>query len=129
MSTSSKNIHLAISAIIITVIALTYGLFPTITLPMLFDFNANSTDLNEIFRALMGLYLGMATLWLAGILKPNLWMTATISNVVFMIGLAIGRVLSLFIDGIPSAPFLVGLALEVVIAFWGLRNLSKFKSV
>jgi hypothetical protein len=129
MPTLSKNLHLAVSAIIIIMIALTYGLFPAITLPRIFNFKAETTDLKEVLRATMCLYLSMATLWLTGIFKKHFWRTATISNVIFMTGLAVGRVISLFIDGIPSTAFLVGLVAEVTLALWGLRNLNKYEVI
>ena len=125
---NSKNLHLTISATLITVIALTYGLFPNNILPKLFDFNVGSTDLKNVFRAMMGLYLGMVVLWLIGIFKPFHWRIATISNVFFMIGLAVGRIISLAIDGLPSIFFSVGLVLELILAVWGIRNLNKYKA-
>jgi hypothetical protein len=124
--TNWKNLHLTISATLITVISLTYGLFPNSILPKFFDFNVDSTDLKHVFRATMGLYLGMVVLWVIGIFKPLHWRIATISNVVFMIGLASGRIISLAIDGMPSILFSTGLVLELVLAFWGIKNLIKY---
>lgn len=74
----------------------------------------------------MGLYLGMAVFWLIGIFKPSHWRIATMSNVLFMIGLALGRIISLITDGIPSIPFSIGLALELTLALWGIKNLNKY---
>ncbi|MGN6291638.1 MAG: DUF4345 domain-containing protein [Chitinophagaceae bacterium] len=127
--TNRKNLHLIISTTLVTVISLAYGLFPNSILPGFFDFNVESTDLKHVFRAMMGLYLGMVVLWVIGILKPLYWRIATISNVFFMIGLALGRVISLMIDGVPSIFFSVGLVLELVLAFWGIRNLNKYRVV
>jgi hypothetical protein len=124
----SKNLHLTISAIIITIISLSYGLFPDKILPRVFDFKVASNDLKQVFRATMGLYLGMAILWVTGIFKPVLWRTATITNVFFMVSLAAGRVISLIIDGIPSIPFSIGLVLELTLALWGLINLKKYRA-
>jgi len=127
--TKRKNLHLTISAIIITVISLTYGLFPNNILPKFFDFNVESIDLKHVFRATMGLYLGMVVLWVIGIFKPLHWRIATISNVFFMIGLALGRIISLVVDGAPSISFSVGLALELALALWGITNLNKYRAV
>jgi len=121
-----KNVHLAISAIFIIIISLAYGLFPNRILPKLFDFKVESIDLKHVFRATMGLYLGMVVLWLIGIFKPSHWRIATISNVLFMSGLALGRIISLIMDGIPSLSFSIGLALELTLALWGIKNLNKF---
>jgi len=76
----------------------------------------------------MGLYLGMVILWVTGIFKLLYWRTATISNIFFMLGLASGRIISLIIDGVPSISFLVGLALELTLAFWGITNLNKYRA-
>ncbi len=76
----------------------------------------------------MGLYLGMAVLCVIGVFKPRQWHTATISNVFFMIGLALGRTISLVFDGIPSIYFLAGLVLELLLALWGIINLKKYQS-
>ena len=76
----------------------------------------------------MGLYLGMVVLWLIGILKPAYWRIATISNVLFMSGLALGRIIGLVVDGIPSITFSVGLVLELTLALWGIINLTKYRA-
>jgi thiol:disulfide interchange protein len=120
-------LHLAISAIIISFVSFAYGLFPRDILPKFFDFKVESTDLKQVFRAMMGLYLGMVALWLIGIFKPYYWRMATISNVLFMIGLALGRIISLIMDGMPSIMFLIGLALELTLALWGIKNLNKYR--
>ena len=75
----------------------------------------------------MGLYLGMVALSVIGIFNPRHWRTATISTVFFMLGLAVGRIISLALDGIPSIYFSVGLVLELILAFWGIINLNKYK--
>jgi len=121
-----KNLHLIISIIFIIPIALVYGLYPNMTLSQLFDIKVETINLTNIFRAMMGLYLGISTIWIIGILKPKFWMTATLTNIVFMGGLAVGRLLSLALDGLPSIYFLVGLLLELSFAFWGLKNLKKY---
>lgn len=84
--------------------------------------------MTHAFRATMGLYLGMAVLCVIGVFKSSQWRTATISNVFFMIGLALGRTISLVLDGIPSIYFSVGLLLELALALWGIINLNKYQS-
>lgn len=123
-----KNLHITITSIIITIISLTYGLSPNNILPKFFAFNVESIDLKHVFRATMGLYLGMVILWVVGFFKPLHWRIATISNVLFMIGLALGRIISIVADGAPSISFSVGLALELTLALWGLKNLNRYRS-
>jgi len=122
-SSKYKNLHLWISAIIIFFVAVIYGTFPEKIFRTLFDFNVQTVDLKNIFRTLMCLYFGMISLWIMGILKSNLWKTATISNIIFMLSLAFGRILSLIIDGLPSGIFITGLIVELLLGFWGIKNL------
>ena len=124
---TDKNLHLILSAIIITIVALAYGLLPNTVLSKLFSFTVQSTDLKQVFKAAMGLYLGMALLWVIGIFKPVFWRTATIANIFFMGGLAAGRIFGLLTDGIPSIYFSIGLVLELIFAFWGIINLKKYR--
>ena len=95
-------------------------------LPLLFDFKVEAINLANIFRAMMGLYLGISVIWIMGISKPKLWVTATITNITFMGGLALGRLVSLVLDGVPGIYFLIGFMVETVLAIWGLKNLKKY---
>ena len=122
----SKNIHLIISTAIVIPVALVYGIFPKTILPHLLDFTPQTTDLSNMLRAIMGLYLASATLWVMGIVKPGYWKVATRSNIVFMGGLAFGRIISLPLDGFPSTVFIVGLAGELILAVFGILQLRKF---
>lgn len=121
-----KNLHLLTSIILIVPIALAYGSSPNVMLLKLFSISVETVNLSNIFRATMGLYLGFAGCWIVGIVKPAYWTTATLTNIVFMGGLAFGRLLSLILDGLPSYYFLVGLLLEVIFAIWGVINLRKY---
>ena len=119
-----KNLHLVISSFVIIIMGLLYGINPHKIVPLLFDFNVESVDLNNIFRAIMGLYIGMAIYWIIGIIKPSQWRNATLVNIIFMGGLAFGRIISFVIDGI-SIPYSKGLALELFFMIWGMYNLNK----
>lgn len=123
---SSRNLHLTVSILIIIPIALAYGLYPQMILPLLFDFNVDAINLVNIFRAMMGLYLGMSLIWIMGIIKSKFWITATITNITFMGGLAFGRLVSLAIDGVPGIYFLIGFIVELSLAIWGIKNLKKY---
>ncbi len=124
---SLKNLHLAVSVVLLVAVALVYGIYPAALLPLLFDFKVTSIDLTNMFRAQMGLYIAMSFLWAISIFKAKLWVTATIANIIFIGGLASGRLLSVVVDGTPSLLLLMGLILEFALAFWGLRNLKKYK--
>lgn len=121
-----KNLHLITSVVFIIPVALVYGLHPAIILSELFNIKVETINLTNIFRAMMGLYLGMAAIWILGIINPKFWIAATITTIAFMGGLAFGRLVSLVFDGLPSIYFLAGLAVESALAFWGLRNVRKY---
>ncbi|MEM1328594.1 MAG: DUF4345 domain-containing protein [Bacteroidota bacterium] len=120
-----KNLHLLSSAIIIITVGLIYGLHPSLILPRLFDFEVENTHLKNIFRAIMGLYLAMGGLWLMGIKKSEFWRAVTLTNVVFVGGLAFGRIVSTIFDGF-SLQFTIGLVAELLLMIWGIYNLKKF---
>ena len=121
----TKNLHLIISTICIVPVALVYGLYPTKVLFKLFDLKVVDTNLLTIFRAMMSLYLAMTAVWITGILRPGFWFTATITNIVFMGGLAFGRLLSLVLDGLPSKYFLAGLMVESALTLLALKSLKQ----
>ncbi|MBA4154119.1 DUF4345 domain-containing protein [Flavobacterium sp.] len=123
-----KNLHLIISVLIVIPAALFYGLFPNETVPILFDFAVQSTDLKNVFRAILGLYLAFSAFWIMGILKPDFWNMATLSNFIFMIGLVSGRMLSMILDGIPSPAFSYGIIGELILAIFALYQYRKYKN-
>lgn len=99
-------------------IALSYGVDPSSSLSAMFDLTIESTNGIHIFRAVMGLYLALATFWLMGANNESLTRPALLSLIVFMFGLAGGRTLSLLLDGpahwILTAYLLVELAFGLV---------------
>ena len=102
------NLHLSISATIVLAIAFVYGLLPQQLLPNPFDFELISTDLANILKAIMGLYVAFALFWLLGIYNQKYYFAATVSNALFMLGLGFGRIISCAFDGIPSPIFVLG---------------------
>ncbi|WP_413513126.1 DUF4345 domain-containing protein [Myroides odoratus] len=121
-----KNLHLTSSVVMLSIIALVYGFFPHKIIPVLGEFNPVSNDLKNVFKAIMGLYLSIAIFWTFGIIKPQLWYGATLVNILFMFGLASGRILSFLIDGLPDISMLSGVALEFIIGVWGVLSLKRF---
>ena len=116
--------YLIFSAAGLILVALSYGVAPAAVLPKVLDLTVEGTDQTHIFRAIMGLYLGMITLWIVGAFRPDFTRVAVISEIFFMLGLACGRVLSIIVDGVPS-PLLVAYAIvEVAFGLWGLRILN-----
>ena len=122
-----RNLHLIISAILLVPIAFAYGIAPGSILTLLFDFNVETIDLHNIFRAIMCLYLGMTVISVAGIFKQRYWETATIIIIVFMGALAIGRLASFVADGIPSITLIIGFFAEVCLAALSYYNWKKYR--
>ena len=75
----------------------------------------------------MGLYLALVLFWVIGAFKIQLRQAALYSLVVFMFGLAAGRILSIIVDGVPNWLLLVYLALELLFGILGLVLIKKSK--
>ena len=110
-------------------IALGYGLVPEKSLNSLFNISVTETNHAHIFRAVMGLYLALVLFWIIGAFKELLRLPALYSLVVFMFGLAGGRILSLIVDGIPNWLLVVYLALELFFGILGLVVIKKSKDL
>lgn len=104
-------------------VAIIYGFCPN----LLFDVDVNTNDESNIFSAIMGLYFAFAILWILGIIDKNYWKTATTSNMLFMLGLTFGRLISMFFDGFPTSVFVLGTIGEMVLGFYALYQLKLLK--
>ena len=116
---------LVVTAVGLIPIALGYGLVPSKSLEYLFDVSVQNVNGAHIFRAVMGLYLALALFWIMGAYQAHLRQAALYSLVVFMLGLAAGRVLSLVADGVPHWLLLVYLALELGFGVVGIQLLKR----
>ena len=121
----APKIFLLAAAAGLTPIALSYGAKPHSSIPFLFDFSVDGVNAAHIFRVVMGLYLAQAVFWIAGALKSTLTTAALWSVIVFMWGLALGRFLSLIVDGVPEPILVVYLLLEVGFGVLGCLLLRK----
>lgn len=121
-----KNLHLIVSILLLLVIAFIYGFYPNMIVPVLNDIKTESNDLKNVFKAIMGLYLSMTIFWFIGIKNAKFWYSATLINILFMLGLALGRVVSLIIDGLPDYSMLSAIALEAMMGVWGIISIKKF---
>lgn len=97
-------------------VALSYGLAPDRSLPWLFGIDARDVNTRHIFRGVMGLYLASLCFWMVGALIYRLRVPALWSLFVFMSGLALGRILSLLLDGWPHPLLVVYTVLELGVA-------------
>ena len=100
-------------------VSLSYGLYPEITLKYLYDIEVNSANLANIFRAIMGLYIALSIFWVVGAFKKSLRLAALWSMTIFMTGIALGRILSIIIDGFPYPIFFFYTVFEFFSALMG----------
>ena len=118
-----RQLFLLIAAVGLIPIALSYGVTPQKSLNFLFGIDASAKNSRHIFRALMGLYLALALFWIMGALDVQLRQASLYSFVVFMLGLAAGRILSIMVDGLPHWLLVVYLGLEICFGAIGLALL------
>lgn len=120
--------YLTCSSVLLVGVALVYGIDPAAVLPTVLGFRVESVGLIHVFRAVMGLYLAMGCFWFVGAIRPSVARAAVLSEIVFMGGLGLGRLLSLLLDGWPGPILFAGLCAEFVLAGLGmfvLKDLSR----
>jgi len=100
-------------------IALSYGLIPNKSMSYLYEITDLQLNQIHIFRAIMCLYLALIVFWFIGAFNINLRQAALYSLVVFMFGLAAGRIISIIVDGIPNWLLLLYLFLELLFGILG----------
>ena len=120
-----KHLHLIISLVIVIPTAIIYG--SSSILPKFLDIQVHTNDLSNMLKAIMCLYLGISLVWILGIFKPEYWKRATQLNVLFMLTLATGRVLSMVLDGLPTGGYVFGVIAEFVIGLYSIYQLKKYK--
>ncbi len=76
----------------------------------------STNHLHVIRAAYGGAYLGMAALFLLGLVRPEYRQTSLLSVALLFYGFAFGRVYSILADGLPVALYLAVLAFEVLFA-------------
>ena len=72
----------------------------------------------------MGIYLGFSFLWLLGLFKRNYLRMAIVTNIIFMIGLSTGRILSFLLDGRPTFGYQFGTFAELFLGCYGIWVLT-----
>ncbi len=115
------KIHLIISVLIVVPVAFVYGFNPDSQ----FEIHLNTIDELNQFKAVMGLYLGFSILWVLGIFKTNYLKLAIVSNMIFMLGLGFGRVVSILLDGAPTFGYIFGTFAELFLGCYGVLVLTR----
>ena len=119
-----KNLHLFLSVSIVVPIAIIYG-SPSI-LPKHLNIQVNTVDFSNMLKAIMCLYLAISIVWILGICKTKYWKNATQLNILFMLSLAIGRTLSMLIDGRPTGGYIFGIIAEFVLGLYSIFQFKKY---
>ena len=119
-----KNVHLLVSLTIVVPTPIIYG-SPSILSEQL-DIQVNTIDLSNLLKAIMLLYLGISLVWILGIWKTKYWERATQLNILFMLTLATGRLLSMVIDGLPTEGYIFGILAEFSIGLFSVYQLKKY---
>ena len=116
--------YLLLVAVLLVPIAFSYGIAPSTVLPKILDIAVAGADQTQIFRALMCLYLAASIFWAIAAFKPAWQPVAVVWAVFFCFSLAIGRIVSLAIDGRASPLLDVYLGLEIIGGLLGLVVLA-----
>lgn len=116
-----KKGFLILSAAMVSVIALLYGIDPAWFAATFLGVTDPSIDFAHILRAVMCLYLALGVFWTFCALSDGNKNTAILTTIVFAGGLVIGRLLSFAVDGVPSPLLVFYTALEFAVipmAWW-----------
>ena len=116
---TKESFFLVFVAIGVFSVSLGYGFLPSLTMPFLYEIEVTNTNLLNILRAISGLYIALVTFWILGAYNSNLQLPALWSLTIFMTGLALGRVTSILIDGLPSSIFIFYLFIEIIFSLIG----------
>lgn len=115
------KIHLFISVCVVVPVSFVYGFNPSFK----FDIHLNTIDEHNFFKAIMGLYLGFSILWILGIFKASYLKIALLTNMIFMLGLGFGRLLSIVLDGTPTFGYQFGAFAELFLGCYGFWVLTR----
>lgn len=119
------KIHLLISVIIVIPVSILYGFYPD----ALLELTPETLDEQNFNKAVMGIYMAFSVLWTAALFNKAYLKTALISNVLFMLGLGFGRLMSVLADGVPTSGYAFGLIGELILGFYGLWVLRNYNSI
>ena len=110
------KIHLLIAVFIVVPVSFVYGFNPASQ----FDIQLQTIDEHNFFKAIMGLYLGFSILWIIGFFNATYLKISILTNIIFMMGLGMGRLLSIYLDGIPTFGYLFGTFAELFLGLYGI---------
>ena len=127
--TNYRKVYLWVSAIGLIPVALSYGVVPELSMNWLFGITVEVPNEAHIFRGVMGLYLALVMLWILGATNERYERAAILSEIFFMSGLAVGRLLSVLVDGWPHWLLAGYIVVEAILAVAGIILLKQGKAV
>lgn len=121
-----KKTYLILTALTLTLMGLIFALDPN---RYLAGFGAAFNEPNQlhVIRSFGGFYLGFAGYLLMASRKENLVEGAVLGTALVMSGFLVGRIVSLWVDGLPDPKLWVSLVIELIFAIWGFGLLLKSK--
>jgi uncharacterized protein YacL len=108
-----KKYFLIFAFVVVSIIALLYGISPEWFARRFLDINELNLDIAHILRAIMCLYVSLGIFWLYSAFNNRLRNAAVLTTLVFAGGLVIGRLISLVFDGVPKPLLILYLVLEL----------------
>ena len=97
-----KQTFLISAFVIVSIIALLYGVNPQWFARTFLDMPLLDRNIAHILRAVMGLYLALGLFWLYAAFNQTYRNVAILTTMIFSGGLVIGRIISLFNEGQPA---------------------------
>ena len=111
----AKKLFLLFAFLAVSIIALLYGLSPVWFAETFLGVESLDANLAHILRAVMGLYLAFGFFWCFSAFDDRLRGPAVLTTIVFSAGLVAGRLVSLAMEGKPSALLMFYMAIEFVL--------------
>lgn len=119
-----KQYYLILAFVMVSIIALLYGVSPNWFAGTFLGVTELSVDIAHILRAVMCLYLALGIFWLFSAFCDKYRNVAVLTTIIFAGGLVTGRIISFFADGQPSPLLVLYIVIEfslVPIGYWVFR--------
>ena len=111
-----ESIFLILVSVGVFSAALGYGIVPSKSLPFMYGISLTNKNMANIFRAVTGLYVAFGFF---SAFHIELYFSAILSLILFMSGIAFGRITSIILDGLPDKIIVGYLIVELVLLSMG----------
>jgi len=124
MKNIKKN-FLILAFLSIAPVALLYGVSPQWYASTFLGVEALDMNIGHLLRVAMGQYIALSLFWLYAAFNPAYRNAALLTTMLFIAGTLSGRIISLFVDGLPQ-PLLIGYfvleAMILPVIYWVLKS-------